>query len=327
MKPGYLNLHKSGELGSRSLRAMSLLSDCNVCPHACGVNRLLGTAGKCFSGELPIVASYTRHMGEEPVISGYNGAGNIFFGNCNMKCIYCQNHEISQDRKTDCCSEIGFERLAEIMLELQSSGCHNIGLVSPSHFVPQILKSLDIAAGQGLELPLIWNSNGYDSLQSLHLLDGVIDIYLPDFKYGNDDYALAYSKAPGYFSITGAAITEMHRQMKGDFIIGADGVLKRGMIVRHLVLPNDLAESENIFKFLVENIGTNIRISLMSQYYPVHNANREILLSRKITGREYEKAVELLHRYGLTQGWIQELESCDYYRPQFIANRDNPFGN
>lgn len=282
--------------------------------------------GFCLSGYLPIVSSYTKHLGEEPVISGKNGAGNIFFGNCNLRCVFCQNYEISQNWKVERNNEVGFNRLAEIMIELQNEGCHNIGLVSPTHFAPQILKSVCIAAGKGLNLPIVYNSNGYDSVETLKLFEGVADIYLPDFKWGDNTNGKEYSKAENYFDSAKSALKEMFRQVGGELVI-ENGILKKGLIIRHLVMPNELAETEKIFEFIVNELGREVYISLMSQYYPVNKSAEYPLISRKISLREYEKALELLDKYGLHNGFFQELESSNNYRPQFEKSRNNPFNN
>lgn len=297
-----------------------------MCPHNCKVNRAIREYGKCYSGYLPIVSSYTPHFGEEPVLTGSNGVGNIFFGNCNLRCTYCQNHEISQNRVQELSHETTIERLAEIMLELQQAGCHSIGLVSPTHFAVQILEALLLAAEAGLTIPLIYNTNGYDSIAMLELFAGVIDIYLPDFKYGDNISGTELSNAPDYFSHASAAITEMHRQIGNTFLL-EEGLLKRGIIIRHLILPNGFSETETVFRFIAQSLSTDLHISLMSQYYPAFKANNNILLSRKIRVGEYEKALSLLERYGLKNGWIQELESPDLYRPYFADSRTDPFRN
>lgn len=324
--PSYIGLYKSGEFEKRSEAALEILKLCNACPHNCKVNRTAGDLGICASGYLPIVSSYTAHHGEEPVLSGRNGAGNIFFGNCNLKCIYCQNYEISQNWNVERHHEVSHERLADIMIELQNRECHNIGLVSPTHFTATILKSIYLAAGKGLKLPIIYNTNGYDSVEMLKLYDGVIDIYLPDFKYGESDYAKKYSNAENYFEHTKAALKEMYRQV-GDELIYEGEVVVKGLIIRHLVLPNGLAESEKVFRFIAEELSPKVHISLMSQYYPTNQVYKEILLDRKLRQSEYEKAIEFMDKYGLENGWIQEMESNDYYRPHFKENRINPFRN
>lgn len=325
-QPSYIKLFKSGELEARAERALSILESCTSCPHDCKVDRKRNELGICASGFLPIVSSYTPHFGEEPVLSGSRGAGNIFFGNCNLKCIYCQNYEISQNWKVEHKHEVSHERLADIMIELQNRNCHNIGLVSPTHFSATILKAIYLAAQKGLNLPIIYNTNGYDSVEMLKLYDGVIDIYLPDFKYGDDEIAKRYSNAENYFEHTKFAIKEMFRQV-GDELIYDGDVIVRGLIIRHLVLPNGLADTEKIFRFIAEELSTKVHISLMSQYYPTNKAYKEILLDRKLRSGEYERAVELMHKYNLENGWVQEMDSNDYYRPDFIENRTNPFNN
>jgi putative pyruvate formate lyase activating enzyme len=322
--PSYIKLYKSGELKNRVESAEKILESCRSCPRGCETDRANNNPGICSSGFLPIVSSYTAHQGEEPGLSGTRGAGNIFFGNCNLKCIYCQNFEISQNLEKEKKHTVSFERLSDIMIELQNKGCHNIGLVSPTQFAPQILKSIYLAVEKGLSLPIIYNSNGYDSVEMLKLYDGIIDIYLPDLKYGNNEYAKAYSKADNYFDFAKLAIKEMFNQV-GDGLIYEDDVVVRGLILRHLVLPNDLSDTENVFKFISEELNPNVHISLMSQYYPANKAHQDILLDRRLRHSEYERALELMDKYGLKNGWIQEMESYNYYRPKFNKNRKNPF--
>jgi putative pyruvate formate lyase activating enzyme len=324
--PSYLNFECKDELQKRANKAKQLLTSCSCCPRCCKADRTLNKYGYCQSGALPIVSSFTTHYGEEPVLSGKNGAGNIFFGNCNLKCIFCQNHEISQNWKEERNHEITPEKLAEIMIELQLKNCHNIGLVSPTHFTPQILEALYIASSKGLNIPIIYNSNGYDSVEILKLFDGVIDIYLPDLKYGNNQYAKMYSDAIDYFDIAKTAIKEMFNQV-GPELVYDDGVVVRGLIIRHLVLPNDLSETERVFEFIATELSPEVHISLMSQYFPTHKAHSEILLNRTIRNSEYEKALSLLEKYDLKNGWIQEMDSYDNYRPDFRNNRENPFAN
>lgn len=326
IQPSYISLLHSGELEKRARIAHNILSSCNCCPHDCKVDRINGELGICAGGYLPIVSSYTPHFGEEPVLSGTHGAGNIFFGNCNLKCVFCQNHEISQSYKTEKDKTVSFERLAEIMLELQDKGCHNIGLVSPTHFSAQILQSIYIAAKNGLQLPIIYNTNGYDSVDTLKLYDGVIDIYLPDMKYGNDEFGKEYSRIDDYFEKSKPALKEMFRQV-GDELVYEGDVVVRGVIIRHLVLPNDLADSENVFRFIAEELSPEIHISLMSQYNPMHKAEKDILINRKIREREYERVLDLMDKYGLKNGWIQEMDSMENYLPEFNKDRANPFGN
>ena len=324
--PSYIKLLRNSELEKRTEAAYSNLVSCTSCPRDCNVNRINGELGICASGNLPIVSSYTPHFGEEPVLSGIKGAGNIFFGNCNLKCIFCQNFEISQNPKSERANEVTHERLAEIMIELQNKNCHNIGLVSPAHFSATILKSIYIAAQQGLTLPIIYNTNGYDSVEMLKLYDGVIDIYLPDFKYGNSEYAKKYSLVDNYFEKTKEALKEMFHQV-GDELVYENDVVVRGLIIRHLILPNDISETEKVFKFIAEELSPNIHISLMSQYYPTNKSFKDILIDRPLRNSEYEKALRLLDKYGLRNGWIQEMESSENYRPNFDEDRENPFKN
>lgn len=324
--PSYIKLFENGELKKRVASALEVLKSCRSCPRNCEVDRTNGEYGICQSLELPIVSSYTTHYGEEPVLSGSRGAGNIFFGNCNLRCMFCQNYEISQNWKVERQHEVTFDRLAEIMIELQKRNCHNIGLVSPTHFSAQILKSIYTAAGKGLTLPIIYNTNGYDSVEMLKFYDGVIDIYLPDFKYGNNEYGKTYSKVDNYFEHTKNALKEMFNQV-GDELVYDGSVVTRGLIIRHLVLPNGLAESEKVFKFIAEELSPNIHISLMSQYYPTNKAYKDILIDRPIRASEYDKALSQMEKYGFHKGWFQSIESRDYYKPNFNVDRKDPFNN
>jgi putative pyruvate formate lyase activating enzyme len=324
--PSYKKLLLSGELNRRADEAYKNLTSCTSCPRDCKVDRINGELGICASGHLPVVSSYTPHFGEEPVLSGTRGAGNIFFGNCNLKCVFCQNFEISQNPKAEKQNEVTHHRLAEIMIELQDKGCHNIGLVSPTHFSATILKSICIAAGYGLNLPIIYNTNGYDSVGMLKYYEDVVDIYLPDFKYGNDEYAKKYSLVDNYFEKTKSAVKEMFRQV-GDKLVYYGDVVVRGLIIRHLVLPNDLSETEKVFKFIAEELSPDVHISLMSQYYPTNKSHKDILIDRPLRNSEHEKALRLLDKYGLHNGWHQEMESAESYRPYFNEDRTNPFKN
>ena len=312
------------EFNLREELADLILRSCTSCPRNCLVDRTNGELGVCASGDLPVVSSYTPHFGEEPVLSGTKGAGNIFFGNCNLKCVYCQNFTISQKPKIEKKNEIDLERLSNIMLELQNRQCHNIGLVSPTHFAVPIFKSIKLAVEKGLYLPIIYNTNGYDSVETLKLFDGIIDIYLPDFKYGNNKEGKNYSKVNDYFERAKEAVSEMHKQV-GSELIYENGVVVRGLILRHLILPNGLAETEKVFEF-ISDLDPHIHISLMAQYYPSNIAGRHMLISRAISHSEYARAIELLDKFGLENGWIQELESNDFYRPNF-ENRTDPFNN
>jgi len=323
--PTYRRLFESGALEERAVRLERMLEACEVCPHRCGNNRAAGEIARCHSGVLPIVSSYCRHFGEEPALTGTMGVGNIFFGNCTMRCVYCQNHEISGQWRAEQSNAVTVERLAEVMLELQADGAHSIGLVSPTHFAPQIVRALTLAVPRGLALPLIYNTNAYDSVDVLRGLDGIVDIYLPDMKYADDDLALRYSKVPSYTGVSREAVREMHRQT-GSALVIENGLVKRGLIVRHLVLPNDIASSKETLLWLRDTLGAAVTVSIMSQYYPVHDASGMELLDRVIREREYERVLDLLHAYGFENGWVQEFTSSASYRPDF-GNRADPFGD
>ncbi|HWP45580.1 MAG TPA: radical SAM protein [Candidatus Limnocylindrales bacterium] len=323
-QPSYLKLYESGELKERVEKLEAMLASCNICPRDCRVNRLNDEIAACYSGYKPIVSAYVPHFGEEPQLVGTHGVGNIFFGNCNLRCVYCQNYQISQNWRIERKNEVTFERLAEMMIELQGKGCHSIGLVSPTHFVPQIVKAVYLAIPMGLRLPLVYNTNAYDSVEVLKLLDGIIDIYLPDLKYSEDEMGWQYSKVKEYVRHARAALKEMYRQMGSELILGEDGLVKRGLIIRHLVLPNDIAGSKESLKFIRNELSNRVTLSIMSQYYPTHKAKNLPLLDRKIRESEYNKVLQLLEKLGFEEGWIQDFESTDYYRPDF-DNREQPF--
>ena len=298
--PSYLRLLQEGILAERVEEAYALLGPCRVCPRRCGVDRSEDDRGYCGVGLLPSVASYGPHFGEEPPLVGRYGSGTIFFSGCNMRCIFCQNYEISQLRHG---TEVSCERLAGMMLELQDRRCHNINFVSPSHVVPQILRAVLIAADQGLRVPLVYNTGTYDTMETLRLLDGVVDIYMPDAKYGREDVARVLSDAPGYPGIMQEAISEMQRQT-GDLVI-RDGVAERGLIIRHLVLPGGLADSEMVMAFIGERISKDAYVNVMDQYRPCGRIADEIghpfreLLMRGITSREFGSALECARNAGL----------------------------
>lgn len=327
-EPGYTKLLAAGELKKRVEQLEALLESCTICPKDCGNNRLKDEIAACYSGRLPIVSSYTAHFGEEPVLSGTNGAGNIFFGNCNLRCVYCQNFQISQAWKTQRKNETTHERLAEMMLELQKRGCHNIGFVSPTHFVPQMARAILIAAENGLNLPIVYNTNAYDSVKVLKLLSGIVDVYLPDLKYADDTEGFTYSKVRGYKTFAREAIKEMFRQMGDELIFDGNGLLQKGLLIRLLVLPNDLAGIEENLRWVKEELSPKVAVSLMSQYYATNKAatdEKYILLSRSINEREWFKAVEVLEKLGMEKGFMQEYESAShYYRPDF-TDAEKPF--
>lgn len=298
----YPDLYNSGELRERVRRAYARLAACDLCPHDCGVNRLKGAQGRCKSGLLPRVASANVHWGEEPPISGTKGSGTIFLSGCSLHCRFCQNFPISQlgngaDGTT--------EQLAAKMLRLQTLGVHNLNFVTPSHFLPQILAALYLAVPRGLSIPLLWNSSGYERVDALGLLDGVVDVYLPDMKYSDEEKAVRFSSAPGYRDVNRAAVTEMHRQV-GHLRLDADGVAERGLIIRHLVLPEGGAGTRETLHWIAANTGAETHISLMKQYFPAHTAAEIPGMDRKITAEEYDEAVEALEEAGLENGWVQE---------------------
>ena len=322
--PSYRSLLSSGELSRRVEALDAMLEACTVCPHNCLNNRRKNEISRCYSGYLPIVSAYTPHFGEEPLLVGTHGVGNIFFGNCNLRCVYCQNYRISQNYREERKNEISFERLAEMMLELQDRGCHSIGFVSPTHFVPQIIRSVEIAARRGLSLPLIYNTNAYDAVSVLRLLDGIVDIYLPDLKYADEEMGYAYSKVRNYPVIAREALKEMARQVGCDLVLGKDGLVKRGLIIRHLVLPNDIAGSRDTLTWVAEELGRDVTMSIMAQYFPTHKAVTTPLLDRKIRESEYDRVLRYLDALSMESGWVQEFESSEYYRPEF-EDRVMPF--
>jgi putative pyruvate formate lyase activating enzyme len=294
-EPAYVKLLADGELARRVVEAYAHLTACDVCPRGCLVNRRAGEFGVCRTGERAKVSSYGPHLGEEDPLRGWRGSGTIFFTRCNLKCQFCQNHDISQ---TDNGDLVEPEQLAAIMLELQSSGCHNINLVSSTHVVPQILAAVLIAARAGLHLPLVYNCGGYDSLAMLKLLDGVVDIYMPDMKYADAEIAQRYSGIPNYPQANQAAVREMHRQV-GDLQLDDRGVATRGLLVRHLVLPNGLAGTAEIVRFLATEISPHTYLNVMDQYRPAYRAAQYPELNRPITRAEYQTAVRLALDAGL----------------------------
>ena len=327
-QPSYLRLYQSGELSRRVESLEALLVSCTVCPLNCGNNRLKNDLARCYSGRLPIVSSYTAHFGEEPPLVGTRGAGNIFFGNCNLRCVYCQNYQISQTHKEQIINEITHERLAEMMLELQGRGCHNINFVSPTHFAPQMARSILIAVQNGLRVPIVYNTNAYDSVKVLRQLDNVVDVYLPDLKYASDDAGYMYSKVSGYKEHSRNALSEMFRQTGDELVFDEQGVLQRGLVIRLLVLPNDVGEIRESLEWIRDELSPSVAISMMAQYYPTHQAEtnrRYVLLSRRIRESEWFKATSALAELEMEEGWIQEYDGAAfYYRPDF-ADQDRPF--
>jgi len=296
IEPGYVALLESGELERRVARACEHLTDCVLCGRQCHVNRLESVRGaSCRTGERAVVHGYGPHHGEEDPLRGSNGSGTIFLSGCNLRCVYCQNWEISQKGEGN---EVTADELTTMMLSLQEQGCHNVNFVSPSHVVAQILESILGAARRGLRLPLVFNSGGYDSLVSLELLDGIIDIYMPDMKYGDSKTARQYSKVRNYVATNRAAVREMHRQV-GDLVLDERGVAVRGLLVRHLVLPGGLANSGAVFKFIAGEISKETYVNVMDQYHPAHMGWQFPPLDRTLQVGEHEQALSLAAKYGL----------------------------
>ncbi len=295
-EPAYLRLLHSGELAERARLARQHLENCDLCARYCRVNRRQSIRGAiCRTGDRAVVYSAGSHHGEEDCLRGWRGSGTIFFSWCNLRCIYCQNWEIAWQGEGQDASD---EELAQIMLRLQAQGCHNINFVTPSHVVAQILGAVNVAAEQGLRLPLVYNTSGYDSPEALALLDGVIDIYMPDMKYGDDKSARRYSHVRDYVRFNRAAVREMHRQV-GGLVINAEGLAERGLLVRHLVLPNDISGVEAVLKFLAEQISIDTYLNLMGQYRPCYRAGASPGLDRPITRAEFSEALALACRHGL----------------------------
>lgn len=290
------------------------LSACRICPRACGANRIGGQHGWCGAGASPKVALVSRHLWEEPPISGTKGSGTVFFSHCNLGCIFCQNHEISAGGFGQ---EISIERLAEIFLEQEAQGVHNLNLVSAVQYLPQAARALELAKNQGLSLPVVYNSNGYESLEGLRMLDGLVDIYLPDFKYWDNALGEAYSHAPQYREMASSAILEMRRQTKAEQF-DADGILQRGLIVRHLILPGHHRDSFAILDWMREALGEEAYVSLLSQYTPLYHAAEYKQLSRRLTTFEYDKVIAHFFAIGLKNGFMQKRSSATAeYTPHF----------
>ena len=338
MVPSYVGLLNSGDLRRRVSELDDRLGKCDLCPWQCGVDRRAGETKVCQGGYLPQVSSWAPHFGEEPALSGTHlgkgeakGAGNVFLGRCNMRCVYCQNWQISQPGASPEPSPgMEFERLASILLELQAAGCHNIGFVSPTHFVAQIVRSVEQAASHGLRLPLIYNTNGYDDVSVLRLLEGIFDIYLPDLRYSEDAAALEYSRVPGYVGHSRAAVAEMYRQVGDELVTDERGLVQRGLILRLLILPHDLGGLRQTLEWIRDSLSPRVTLSVMSQYYPSGSVTGERfpLLARRIHPSEYEKVVGWLDAMGFENGWIQPLEAqaAAYYRPDF-ADPGGPFAD
>jgi putative pyruvate formate lyase activating enzyme len=295
-RPAYLTLLETGELATRVADAWRHMTDCDLCARYCHVDRLQGSKGAvCRTGEHAVVHSYGPHHGEEDPLRGWRGSGTIFFSWCNLRCVFCQNWDISHKGLG---REVAADELAAMMLDLQARGCHNINLVSPSHVVAQIIAAVEIAAARGLRLPLVYNTGGYDSPEALALLDGIVDIYMPDMKYGDSRIARQYSRVRDYVAVNRAALKEMHRQV-GDLVLDERGIARRGLLVRHLVLPGKLAGSEQVLTFIADELSTDTYLNLMDQYHPCYRADDYPPLDRTITPDEFAAAVQAAERHGL----------------------------
>jgi len=288
------------------------LNSCRMCPRNCGINRYEQT-GYCRSGYQIKINTWQKHYGEEPCISGHCGSGTIFLAGCNLNCVFCQNYSISQ---YDNGKEYDIDHVCRIMLELQEKGVHNINLVSPTHFSLQLREAVISAKDQGLKIPVIWNTNSYEKVETLMKLEGIVDIYLADFKYGLDSNSQMYSKVDNYFEIATQTIKEMFRQ-KGHISFDDNGIAKKGLMIRILVLPEDINSTQILLKWLYNNIGTDVYLSLMSQYYPTFHADRYPEISRFLTKEEYDQAVQTAEYYGFDNCLIQELRPSSYWTPDF----------
>ena len=292
---------------------LELLEKCTICPHNCGINRTNNQIGRCKSKDTVKIALYSTHNFEEPCISGKKGSGTVFFSNCNMNCVFCQNYEISQQGKG---KEITIEELAEIFIKQQEKDVENINLVTPTSYVPQIIEAIKIARNKGLKLPIVYNTNGYEKVETLKMLEGYVDIYLPDFKYSDNELAKRLSKVDNYFEIATQALTEMYKQT-GKAVFDDRGIMQKGMIIRHLVLPNQILNSRRVLKWINENMH-DVYVSVMSQYFPTYKAKDIEDINRKLTKEEYEQIEKYLYRLDLENGYIQELgEHEEEYVPKW----------
>jgi len=306
-EPSYRRLLAQGELRRRVAAAYELLRACRLCPRACGVDRLAGQRGACGEGASVRLSSWTLHPWEEPPISGFRGSGTLFVSGCTGRCLFCQNYPISQLHHGQ---EVSVTRLAEMMLELQVRGAHNINLVSGTHFVPQWLAALEVAATAGLRIPLVYNTGGYEQVEVLRLLEGVVDIYLPDAKYADEGVAARLSGFRDYVRHNRLALLEMYRQVGPDLRLDPQGIAQRGLIIRHLVLPQGLAGTEAVFAWIAQHLGTEVHVSLMGQYFPAYRAVGDPVLGRPVAAEEYAAAIRAVEALGFANGWIQEAERC-----------------
>lgn len=309
-EPSYLRPYREGELAHRVEKALCLMEACRLCPRSCGVDRLNGQTGYCGTGRRARVASYNAHFGEEAPLVGRHGSGTIFFSSCNLLCSFCQNFEISHLNEG---IEASPSQVAAVMMELMERGCHNINLVTPTHVAPQMLEALEIAIGHGLTIPIVYNSGGYESVEALRLLDGIVDIYMPDFKFWEKSWADRFCQAPDYPDVARAAIREMHRQV-GDLVLDREGVAVRGLLIRHLVMPDGAAGTADIMNFLAEEISIDTYVNVMDQYRPCGQADKDPAINRSLTSQEYREAVAATKKAGL-----HRLDSRE--RPRILFGR------
>ena len=297
--PSYISLHEKGELARRIQLLKELLKECRLCPRECRVNRLDGEIGVCQAGSELMVSSAFPHFGEEPPLVGHHGSGTIFLTHCNLRCIFCQNYDISHLGNGE---PITSSDMARIMGRLQEMGCHNINFVTPTHYVPQIVASLPEAIERGLRLPIVYNCSGYESIEVIRLLEGVVDIYMPDTKYLDERYSTRFSNAPDYPEVNKKVLIEMHRQV-GDLTINSKGVAERGLLIRHLVMPNEVSSSEAVLKFIAEEISVHSYVNIMDQYRPEYQAHEYPEINRRITHKEYLEAIQWAKHYHLYRGF------------------------
>ena len=299
---------------------MQELEQCNICPHKCGVNRLEGKKGRCKADDKIKIALVSLHNFEEPCISGENGSGTVFFSNCNLNCVFCQNYEISQLGNG---KEVTIEKLADIFLEQQNNKAENINLVTPTMYIYQIIEAIKIARNKGLHIPIVYNSNGYENIEALKKLKGYIDIYLPDLKYSNNEIAYKYSNIKNYFENATQAIEEMYNQVGGP-ILDNNGMMKKGLMIRHLVLPNNMQNSKDVLKWICNNMDKKVYVSVMAQYFPTHKAKEFPEISRKLTQDEYNEIEEYLYTLDLDNGYIQELGT---HEEEYVPNFKSWYNN
>lgn len=293
------------------------LEKCEICPHRCKINRIDGKIGRCKSTDKIKIALVSVHNYEEPCISGENGSGTVFFSNCNLNCVFCQNYEISQQGLG---KEITIQQLADIFINQQNKGVENINLVTPTSYVIQIIEAIKIARSKGLKIPIVYNTNGYENIETIKMLDGYIDIYLPDLKYIDNDVGKKYSKIDNYFEVASKAIKEMYNQV-GKYKFDNRGIMQRGIIIRHLILPNNIENSKKVLKWIEQNMPQDIYVSIMAQYFPTYKAKEICELDRKLTIDEYEEVENYLYSLNLENGYIQELgEHEEEYVPKWTLN-------